>query len=101
MNDRTLSLLGLIRRANRLSFGFDTVLKSIKENKAQLVLLASDLSQNSIKEIKLCADNAKIKVLETQYTMDDIDKAIGKHTGIICITDKGFSDKIISLLETE
>ena len=46
MNDRLLSLLGLARRAGRLSLGNDPVLSSMEEGKVKLVLVCPDLSQH-------------------------------------------------------
>ena len=101
MNDKTLSLLGLSRRANKLEYGNDTVIKSIKERKAELVILTQDISQNTEKNIIRVAQEFDVKLIKTSYTMDDMDYAIGKRAGIFCVNDKGFSDKLISLLETE
>ncbi|HAQ29218.1 MAG TPA: 50S ribosomal protein L7ae, partial [Ruminococcaceae bacterium] len=41
MNDRTLGLLGIARRASALSLGHDAALSSVKEGKASVCILAS------------------------------------------------------------
>lgn len=101
MNDKILSLLGLIRRAGKLTFGYDTVLKSVKEKKTDLIILTGDISQHTMKDIVKAADDSNIRYIKTVYTKDDIAGAIGKYSAVICIEDKGFSQKLISLLETE
>ena len=45
MNDRTLGLLGIARRASALSLGHDAALSSVKEGKASVCILASDSSE--------------------------------------------------------
>lgn len=57
MNDKLLSLLGLARRGGKLSSGFDAVSNSIKRRKARLVLIASDISQKTQKELVYLSQN--------------------------------------------
>lgn len=100
MNDRVLSLLGLIRRAGMLTFGYDTVLKSLKEGKTELIILAGDISEHTSNDILKAAKDSGIKCIKTEYTKDDIAGAIGKYSAVLGISDEGFSKKLVSLLET-
>lgn len=99
MNDKVLSLLGLIRRANKLSFGYDTVLKSVKENKAELIIFTDDISRHSESDVAKAAEGERIRSIRTKYSKDDIETAIGKYSAVLSINDKGFAEKMISLLE--
>lgn len=47
-SDRLLSLLGLARRAGRLTMGNDAVIDSLEEGVSALVLFADDLSPLSL-----------------------------------------------------
>ena len=51
MNDRFLNLLGLCRRAGRMKIGCDTVIESVELKEAKLVLMASDISENTKKKV--------------------------------------------------
>ena len=51
MNDRLLSLLGLARKAGKVVFGRDCAAEAVRKKQAKLLLLASDLSPKSKKEM--------------------------------------------------
>lgn len=100
MNDRFLGFLGLCKRAGRLLSGADTVTKAVREGKAVLVLLASDLSDNSAKGVIKAADEHGVRLCRLNYPKDELSCALGKHCGIIGVTDRGFADKILDMLPT-
>jgi len=92
----TLNMLGLCRRAGKLSAGFEAVKTAVKNGRARLVIIARDISDKSKKEIIFIASSAD-KPVEI-YNMDadivDITQAIGIKAGIISIDDEGFANKI-------
>ena len=92
-----LSLLGLARRAGKLSLGNDAAVESLRKGQARLVLLASDLSPRSRRGIAAAAQQAEAPCRETGASMEEIARAIGKHTGILAVNDEGFSKKIEQL----
>jgi len=96
--DRFYSTLSLSMRARKLLYGFDTVKENLKD--IHLLLLASDLSQKTAKEVNFSAKDIPIFTLDK--TMEEIKALIGKKTGIIGINDEGFAKKLISIMnETE
>ena len=97
-NDRLLSFLGLCKRAGLLISGAETVTKAVNDNKALLILYATDVSENSIKGVKKAADTAGIPVREIDRSKEELSFALGKHCGIVCTTDRGFADKILELV---
>ena len=97
-NDRLLSFLGLCKRAGALVSGAETVTKTIVEGKARLALYAADAAPNSLKAVRRAADEAKIPLLELDRSKEELSFALGKHCGIVCVTDKGFADKILELI---
>lgn len=101
MNDRLLSFLGLCKRAGYLISGTDTVVRTMNEGKARLVLTASDFSDNSLKSVKKAAAENKVTYRELPRTKDELSFALGKHCGVVCVTDKGFADKILTMIDTE
>lgn len=98
-NDRLLSFLGICKRAGRLVSGADTVTKTVNEGKALLILYASDVSENSLKQVLRAAKEQGTPVKQLPYPKEELSFALGKHCGIICTTDKGFADKILTLID--
>ncbi len=50
--DKILSMLGLARRAGRLSMGHDAVIGSVRAKKAKLVLVCAEISQGTKEDIE-------------------------------------------------
>ena len=98
-NDRLLGFLGICKRAGALISGADTVTKAVKEDKALLVLFASDISENSLKHALRAAQEKSIPARALHRTKDELSFALGKHCGIICTTDKGFAEKILTMID--
>ena len=99
MNDRLLNFLGLCKRAGRLISGADTVAKAAAEHKAILILAADDLSPNSRKEVAYAAEKYGVPLRQLGRSKEELSFALGRHCGIAAITDSGFADKILSLLD--
>ncbi len=87
-------------RAGKLVYGFDTLKENIKLNNVFLVFTASDLSPKTVKEVKFFANKDNLPHLPLSKTMEEIEGIIGKKTGIIGITDRGFAEKL-SLIYNE
>ncbi len=94
MYNKLLSLAGLARRAGKLSLGFDACEDSMKSGKAQLLLLAADLSERTVRNISNTADKTNTCVIRTKIPMEQLGAAVGKVTGIISVNDSGFADKM-------
>lgn len=96
MNNRLIGLLGMARRAGRLTAGFDAVLELVKSGKAQVVLLAADLSPKTEKELRFAASTA-VPLLPVELTKEEIGHAAGwnKPVGVVATEDKGFAAAMI------
>lgn len=100
MQNKILSMLGLSRRAGKLTMGHDPVLKAIKEKKANLILFACDYSDNSKKEIeRICSENS-VTLLTLPYHKEELSLSLGHYCGTVAVTDKGFSDKLEELIRS-
>lgn len=98
MNEKLLSLLGIARRAGRLSLGFDAAADAMKNGSSCLLLLACDLSQRSYGSITYIATQNNTGTMRLDITMEQLGSAVGKRqTGIISVNDKGFADKLKTL----
>lgn len=99
MNDKILSLLGMARRAGRLSCGHDAATEAIVKNKAKLCLCCEDASQRLKNEMAHSCryGNKNIPFIEAGYKTTELSKAIGFKAAVITIDDEGFANKIRSL----
>lgn len=102
-NDKTLSMLGLARRAGNLSMGHDMALQALLKNKAKLILFCSDVSPRLINEFNTTMEKHKMNtaVVKTNYTMDEIYFSVGYRAGVMTVNDENFSKRIIELLKQE
>ncbi len=98
MTDRLLSLLGLCRRAGKITLGNDPVIDSIVQKKAKLIIVASDCSQNTAKGILTTAHKNNVRTHIVPYTKEDISLAVGKYTAVLSICDNGFAKKADTLI---
>ena len=98
MNDRLLSFLGLCRRAGYLIYGADTVQKSIREGKTVLALAAADISPHSLGDTAHTAEQRGVRLIALPYPKAELSAALGKSCGIIGITDRGFAQKILTMI---
>lgn len=97
-NEKVLSLLSMARKAGKIAIGYDPTIEAIYKGKAEVVLLAKDISPKSSKGIYYAAEDLEIPVIATDFTMDEIGFAIGKRSGILGLTDMGFANKMQELL---
>ncbi|MCR4925664.1 MAG: ribosomal L7Ae/L30e/S12e/Gadd45 family protein [Clostridiales bacterium] len=98
MNDEFLGLLGIARRASKLSLGHDAAVTSIKKGKAKLCLLSSDASERLEKEFNYLLENKKIKIIRHDYSMDELNFAISSRAGVLTVDDDGFAQRISEIL---
>jgi ribosomal protein L7Ae-like RNA K-turn-binding protein len=100
MNDKILNLMGIARRAGRLSLGNDAAVEALRKGNAKLVILASDLSPRTAGGIRFAAREEEIVTVKIKETMDEISMALGKRTGVVAVNDAGFAKKMLTLIKT-
>ena len=101
MNDRLLSLLGLCRRAGKLVIGADPSVESVTKGKSKLIIAAQDFSPKSLKPVALQAHQHNIRILSIRRTKEELSFALGKLCGVLSVEDKGFADKLETLIDSE
>lgn len=97
-NKKMFDLLTMCRRSGRMTMGFDSVKDSMTGHKAKLVILASDISAKTEKEIRFFADKTFTKVMKTEATIAEFEFGIGKKVGVIAVCDEGFAKKTAEIL---
>ena len=100
---KTLSMLGLCRRAGRLSMGHDMAVQAVVKGKAQLLLFCSDASPRLVSEFEtlLQKHRSAIPLLVIKPTMEEIHIALGYRAGVMSVDDENFSDRINALIRQE
>lgn len=101
MNEKLLHLLGIARRAGRLSLGNDATIEALRKGSARLVLFAGDLSPRTAGGVEFAAKEEGVAAVHITATMDEISMALGKRTGVVAVNDAGFAKKLIALSADE
>ncbi|MFU0832072.1 MAG: 50S ribosomal protein L7ae [Oscillospiraceae bacterium] len=96
MNNKLLSLLGIARRAGKLSLGCDAA-RDAALGGCPLILFAADLSPHTVRKVTAAVARGKTEMVTLHADMDAIGKAIGKRTGVIAVHDIGFAKKLLAL----
>jgi len=93
--EKALGLIGLAKKAGKVLTGESAVKEAIRFNKAYLVIIAEDASDNTKKNI---TDSCKYYDV-TYYislTKTTLGNAVGnEYNAAICITDEGFAKAIL------
>lgn len=81
------------RSPGKVISGMDAVCEGVERRRVKLVIVGTDTSEKSKKNIKYVCTNNGINVIEFS-TMEELSKIIGKkNKAIIGITDKNFSSR--------
>ena len=102
MNDKALNLLGMTRRADKISLGHDASVAAIKDGKARLCILSSDASERLKNEMETLCDSRKTDHTVLERTMDEFGAALGcKTTAVLTVNDRGFAERLAQLIREE
>lgn len=96
--EKIKGLLGFAKRAGKITFGSDAVLKDIRDNKVKAVLLSSDASERTARKIKEAAKLAGIDSAVLGFDKEILGRSIGRDgVAVTAVTDKSFAARIIEL----
>jgi len=98
-NNKFLSLLGMARKANRVSLGYDKSLEAVHTGKAFAVFIANDISEKTKRGLVFASEETGVDIISVEYSIFDFTNALGTKTGIVSINDNGFAKKLVSLLQ--
>ena len=91
-------LLGLARRAGKISFGTEACRKDIESNRVKLVIIAEDAAERTKMNFNNICSRKKIHIIE-YLNIEEISKAIGKvNKAIVGIKDLNFANEIIKII---
>ena len=97
--DKLLRLLGLARRAGKISYGSEGVINDIKKHKTKLIIFSDDISERTKNEIlKAACNSKKIDILQMQVSKEVLGAAVGtKPTVTLSLNDSNFKKGILEV----
>ena len=99
--DKLLGLLGMARRANRLAAGVEDIVSAAAKGKCRAVLIASDISENSLKKLTNSCEYYKVEIHGISYTKEELGSALGlAAVGAVGINDAGFYKAYKKMIHT-
>ena len=102
MNNKLCGLLGIARRSGHILIGFDAVRAALLAGKTQLILLASDCSPKTEKELLFAAQDKTCPVIKVAEDKDAFTAALGmqKPVAVIATDDRGFATAMMKHIMT-
>lgn len=98
---KVLGLLGLANKANHVAIGTNNVVAAIRKNKALLILVAEDASQNTKKQLSDKSKYYNINLINIRVSKSNLGRACGKsETSAVGITDKNFAEALAAAIKT-
>lgn len=99
MREKTLNLLGLMRKANAISVGETNTGGAVRAGKAKLLLLASDASDNARSRARGFMHGRDVVTVTLPFTKDEIAAHVGvSGCAMAAITDIGFANAFMKSL---
>lgn len=94
-------MLGLAKRAGKVSTGAFICEKLIKSHEAKLVILALDASDNTSKSISDCCLHNNVKLIKCS-TMADLGHYVGAKAdrAVVSVNDNNFANAILDIYKT-
>ena len=97
--NKTLSVMGIARKAGKLLTGHDAVMLSVRNNRALMVIVTSDASERHLRELEAAGFQGKLIKLAAK--MDEAGYMTGKRSCIFAVEDEGFVKAIDKTLNEE
>lgn len=99
INNKIYGLLGLARRAGKISFGTESAKETIEKNKAKLVIVAEDCSNRTKKNFESTCKNENVPI-RIFGTIEDLSKSIGQNNkAVIVIKDENFAKELLKKID--
>ena len=101
MRKKTESYLGFAARSRNLVTGYNTCIMAMKKRKLKLLILASDLSENSIEKLVKEAEKSGTSY-KIYGSVEGLSQMTGNdNKGVFGITDRNFADIISQEIDRE
>lgn len=98
MTEKIDNFIGLAMRARKLVTGEELVINEVRKNKVKLVIVSTDASENTKKNITNKCKSYHVDCL-TYGTRHQLGNAIGKEARVIIgVADNGFAKKLKAMI---
>lgn len=99
VNNKIYRLIGLARRAGKISFGTESAKETIEKKKAKLVIVAEDSSDRTKKNFKELSDKLNVQ-FRIAGRIEDLSQSIGQvNKAVIVIKDENFAKEILKRID--
>lgn len=100
MNEEKFSgLLGICRKAGKMSVGHFAAKNSLRNGKASLCILACDASKRLKDEITAICEEKNIPLFVSPFQIERFSFIIGTKAAVITVDDEGFTKKLMTYRE--
>ncbi len=93
--NKILTLLGFCKKSGKLVAGTEKVTELIKKGETCLVMLSSDISPKTEKELKYHASGGRAVFIRLNFDRQTVAHATNTTAGVLATTDEGFSKAIL------
>ena len=93
-----LNILGLCRRANKLSMGPDACKDSVRQKKACLCLVSAESSGRVFKEFSNLCEQYDVPIIKIDLNIRQLSQITGYKAGILTVNDPGFAGSVMKSL---
>lgn len=98
-NKKIYGLLGLARRAGKISFGTESSIETIEKKKAKLVILAEDSSERTKKSFKELCEKLNVPI-RIAGTIETLSQSIGQvNKAVFVIKDENFAKEMLKRID--
>ena len=98
INNRICGLLGLARRAGKVTFGTEACMEELEKSKIKLIIIATDAAERTKMNFSNICNSKKIPIFEV-LNINEISNAIGQsNKAVVGIKDVNFAKEIIKII---
>ena len=102
MREKTLNMLGLMRRANAIAVGETNTGAAVRAGKAKILLLAQDASDNARRRAEGFVYGRSTIMLRVPFTKEEISDHVGLNgCSMAAVTDIGFANALMKSLAAQ
>lgn len=99
MKEKALNMLGLMRKANALQIGETDTGAATRAQKAVLVIVAKDASENAFSRARGFVYGKNVQMITIPFSKDEVSEHVGKNgCSMAAICDLGFADAFLKIL---
>ena len=99
--DKIYYFIGLATKAGKTVTGYDLIHKAIKSNKTNLVIVATDASDNTKKKFEDCCSHNGVRLI-CFGEKEQIGRFTGKdERASVAICDNNFANGLLQLIDNE